>query len=209
MNKTTNKSLAAVVAGYCALTVCADAQSVYSADWSTLAGANGSYSVQLDHTSGAILGGVSSYTLKINNSNGRNYFQNGGDVLTSGPYTADVAQETNGFSVAGALFSGIATIQTSDITGFTNLTGIKGQLLNPTGTSTSAYPIDLGESDSTNLQWTSKNFGFDTLRTDPDTTNIWDEYGFTVSQTWTPVPEPSSTALLGLGALALLLRRKK
>jgi len=189
------------------------AQSVYSADWTTLSGSEGSYTLNMTHESGAVINSITSYSLTIKNDNGRDYYDAGsGFGGTTGP-NADLASETNTFSVSAALFSGVATIQSSDIEKFVNFTDIKGIVLNPTGTATSTFPSPtLGESDSTSMSWSSRNFGFDTERTNPDAGgNIWDEYNYTLSQTWNPskVPEPSSVALLGLGSLGLLLRRKR
>ena len=184
----------------------------YTADWSTLSGSDGSYAVSMKLSSGSAINGVNSYLLNINNDNGRNFFANGSTVLTSGPYTADITLESNSFSVTGNPFSGQAAIASSDVLSFTNITGIEGRLQTPSGSATTTFPVDLSENDSTSISWTSQNFGFETLRLDPDPpggTNIWDEWTMGVSQTWTSVPEPSSAALLGLGGISLLLRRRR
>ncbi|MGJ8643921.1 MAG: PEP-CTERM sorting domain-containing protein [Luteolibacter sp.] len=214
--KTKNKvaPLAATLIAFLSLAEAAMAQT-YTAKWSTLSGSDGDYSVTMQLSSGSAINGVSSYTLKISNDNGRMFFDNGSTVLTSGPYTADVALESNTFGVAGNPFADQAMIATSDVLAFTNITGIKGRLQNPSGSVTTTFPIDLGETESASMSWTSQQFGFQTLRLNPDGpiggTNIWDEWTMGVSQTWTatPVPEPSSILLCGFGGLALIIRRRK
>lgn len=188
------------------------AQSVYTANWSTLNGSEGSYTVDMELTKGPLIQGVKSYTLGIENNNGRDFFDNGASVVTTGPNN-DVALEINRMGAVGDPFKGLADIVTSDVYSFTNITDIHGRLQNPWGTSRTTFPIDLQEGERASMQWTTRNFGFETLRTDPDAekggTNVWDEWTMQVSQTWTPVPEPSSAALLGLGGIALIFRKRK
>lgn len=212
--KTNLNAPAALLIALGSVTAAAQAQT-YSADWSTLSGSSGSYSVTMSLSSGSAINSVNSYSLIISNDNGRGFFDNTNSVVTTGPYTADVALESNSFTVSGDPFSGKASIVSSDALSFTNITGIKGRLQHPTGTATTTFPIDLGETESTSMSWTSENFGFETLRLDPDApkggTNIWDEWTMDVSQTWqaAPVPEPSSAVFLVLATLTGITRRRR
>jgi len=56
---------------------------------------------------------------------------------------------------------------------------------------------------------TSNTYTITYSTTNPGTNSSIDNEWFAITDGFIPVPEPSSTALLGLGGLALLLRRKK
>lgn len=115
-------------------------------------------------------------------------------------------QETNTFTVSGNPFVGMAVIQSSDPTKFTNITDIQGQLLNPIGTTNTSFPINLAENQGVSMTWSTEKFGFDTLRLDPDKrSNIWDEWQTGISQTWTAVPETTTPAGLVVTATTVTL----
>lgn len=200
----------------------ASAQSLYEADWSTLTGTvNSSYSVTMKLTSGPAIQSISAYNIDITGNVGQ------WSVAPTGPFAPVVASGPSGplsFTVSGAPSASLFT--NTDLY-FYNPNATFTSLQDPTGTPTNPgnWPFILGPGNAgtpppagtfVNTEYTSQSFGFTAIEGSivkgnfvPQSTAGFDEFVIDITQTYNAIPEPSSTALFGLGTLGFLLRRKR
>ena len=113
------------------------------------------------------------------------WFNNG---FAGGSYSVNVMNSTDGF-VAG---NQDGTLTITDLNNGTDATALTGSFALPDVVAGDSLEVRLYFSDSST-----------------STTRFHRLDAATVNATVTPVPEPSSAALLGLGALALILRRRR
>jgi hypothetical protein len=134
--------------------------------------------------------------------------KSGGTIWTNAPSTfigdsSAIQNSTEGLrwdfdsmsvNIDGGTGNGISSFD-----GFTAITlgqwsfGTDTAIVNGTSYSAAAASVSFTAADSIVVDWGAGNFRLGTI-----------DFGFTAA-----VPEPSSTALLGLGGLALMLRRKR
>jgi len=130
-------------------------------------------------------------------------------------YTGDFFRVASGTDVTFTLGGASGTL--SD--GVSSFTGLSGELFGDIGRRNASVTLDDGTNTFTSLgtagyrnETLGTTFDLETLTisgaaADSEFSSL--DFNFTVETTATTVPEPSSAALLGLGGLALLARRKK
>lgn len=123
--------------------------------------------------------------------------------LSSLSFLYGVYSTANPLNTSYTLTSSLGGIDTNSTN---SLTSIKNNLVSDTYTSTLGAPLKGLTDTEVTFTWAFANSGLSST-TNADRGHAMDN--IVLNGTVSAVPEPSSTALLGLGGLALILRRRK